>query len=1134
MSLQIVYGRSGTGKTSYIFEEISKNIKNGKKKYIITPEQFSFTAEKELLRNIKLTTNSVAVLDAEVLTFNRMAHRVAGEVGGASKTVLSNSGKSMLIYSILADKKNQLNFLGKSDSNIDLILTQITELKKHGVSVEILKSLMNDVEENKYLYSKLNDIYTVYNKYEEKIKNQYIDENDSLTVLAEQLDKTHMFDGCEIYIDEFVGFTKQEYLIIEKLLKVASKVTITICSDKIGITDTNPDTDIFYTNKQTADRIVKIAKDNDIDELSRISLEGNKRFKAEELKHLEENIFRIPYNIYKKDCDNIKLFLSNNQYSEIEQVAKEIVKLVRDEEYKYNEISVITQNLDTYSNLCKAIFNKYDIPLYIDEKKELNQNLLVRYILSILEIFSKNWTIESVFNYIKIGFTDLSDEDAYMLEKYAIKWNIRGAKWYKEAKWDFHDEKELGKEKIDRINELKRQIVEPLIELKNQLLEKKTAKGISEALYLFLVKNNIEQKVKEKIQYLTDIGELNLAEEYKVSIEIIMQVLDEIVLVFGDNTISFENYMNTLKTGFGSQDLGTIPMAQDQVVIGDVDRSRSHKVRAVFIIGLNDGNFPSVNKSEGFLNDNDRESIKEHGVELSKGTLEKIYEDNFNIYKAFSTPEEKLILSYSSSNAEGKALRASTLIPKLKKMFPELKEQSDIIGKFAEIDLKNITFENLISELDRFRNGEEIDSKWFNVYDIFANDADWRGKLESAVQALNYTNKPEKISKENLDKMYGDTLQTSVSKLEQYRRCPFSYYLTYGLQLNDRDISKVEAVDTGSFMHDVIDTFFDILDSRGIAAKEVEDDELEEIVEQIVSEKMELERNFIFKTSAKYINLIRRLKKVVVTSIKYIIHTIKQSDFEVFGHEVEFGMNSKYKPIRITTDGGKTVEIVGKIDRIDVAKNKNGTYVRIIDYKSSIKNIDLNQVVAGLQLQLLTYLNETCKVEDFLPAGVLYFNLSEPNISADNNMTDEEIENRIKQEFKMKGLILADVNVIKMMDKKIDETGSSDIIPAGLKSDGEINASKTRAGITAEQFEHLQKYMDEIIKQISEEILSGSIDLKPFYDTRKQRGKTPCEYCKYKAICRFDVNNSGNSYNYLTKDEKGDKIFSCKPPESGN
>ena len=1016
----------------------------------------------------------------------------------------------MLIYSILSNKKNNLKFLGKSENNIDMIMTQLTELKKHGVSLDNLETLKENIEDT-YLESKLNDIYTVYSQFQEKIKNNYIDENDSLTILKEQLDSTNMFDNTEIYIDEFVGFTKQEYDIIEKLLEKAYKVTISITSDELYKTK-DASNDIFYTNKETISKILKIAKDNNIKIEESVKQEEIYRFKNKELNHIEANLYNFPYKKFNEDVTNLKLFLANNQYSEVENIARTIVKLVRDEGYRYRDIAIITKNIDTYSNLCKAIFNEYNIPVYIDEKRDLSQNILVKYLISILDVFSKNWTYDSVINYIKSGFTNISQEDIYLLENYALEWNVRGSLWYKQD-WNFRDADEKGEEQIAHLNELRRNIVNPLVKLKNNLSGKKSAKQISENLYKFFIENKIDEILAEKINKLNEAQEVSISAEYETSWKIIMQVLDEIVLVFGDENITFETYMQILKTGLGESKLGTIPMAQDEVTVGDVDRSRSHKIKIVFIIGLNDGMFPGTTKAEGFLNDADRQKILEKGIELAKGTVDRIYEDNFNIYKAFTTAEEKMYLSYSSSDMEGKSLRQSILISRIKKIFAKLQEESDIIQRKSEICTKQNTFEELLINLRDFRDGKEIDPIWFKIYNIFDNDTEWKPKLESAIKALSYTNVPEKITKENVEKMYGDVLKTSVSRLEQYSSCPFSYYLKYGLKLNEKETFNLEAVDTGTFMHDVIDSFFARLDEQEINIKQITDEEIEEIVTEIIQDKLNLNKNYIYTVSAKYKILAGRLKKVVTTSMKYIVQSIKQSEFEVFGHEMEFGGKGQYKPITVKTDDGKRVEIIGKIDRVDILKNPDGTYVRIIDYKSSIKNIDLNQVVSGLQLQLLTYLNETCKVEDFLPAGVLYFNLSNPSISSEKNMTDEEIENKIKQEFKMKGLILADVNIIRKMDTKIDETGTSTIIPAGIKKDGEINNLKTSA-ISKEQFNYLQKYMNKLIKQISESILAGNIEVKPYYNTKLKT--TPCTYCKYRSICRFDENSATNKYNYIS------------------
>ena len=391
----------------------------------------------------------------------------------------------MLIYSILSNKKNNLKFLGKSENNIDMIMTQLTELKKHAVSVDNLKTLKENIEDT-YLENKLNDIYTVYSQFQENIKNNYIDENDSLTILKEQLDSTNMFDNTEIYIDEFVGFTKQEYDIIEKLLEKAYNVTISITSDELYKTK-DASNDIFYTNKETISKILKIAKSNNIKIDEPIKKEEIYRFKNKELNHIEKNLYNFPYKKFNDDVTNLKLFLANNQYSEVENIARTIVKLVRDEGYRYRDIAIITKNIDTYSNLCKAIFNEYNIPVYIDEKRDLSQNILVKYLISILDVFSKNWTYDSVINYIKSGFTNISQEDIYLLENYALEWNIRGSSWYKQD-WNFKDADEKGEEQIAHLNELRRNIVNPLVKLKNNLSGKKVQNKYLKIYINFLLK----------------------------------------------------------------------------------------------------------------------------------------------------------------------------------------------------------------------------------------------------------------------------------------------------------------------------------------------------------------------------------------------------------------------------------------------------------------------------------------------------------------------------------------------------------------------------------------------------------------------------------------------------------------------
>lgn len=1020
MELSIIYGRAGSGKSSYLFEKVKNFIKTADKIYIITPEQFSFTAEKKLLE----VTDNGAVVNCEVLTFSRMASRVIGEMGSNLKNI-EGFGKSMLIFDILDGLKKELQFLGKTTQNVEIVERSITEFKKHNITEAKLEKVIEDTEDE-YLKAKLSDLKSIYSKFQDEISNKFLDENDSLTYLAENIKNTNMFDNSIIFIDEFVGFTPQEYRVIEELMKKSKEMFLTICADNLDLEKSDEDTDIFYANKVTANRIMNIANTCCANVLEPTYLENLYRFKSEELIALEQNLYSNTYKKFKGEVKNIELFLAANPYSEIEHVASKIATSVRDDGYRYKEIGVITKNIEIYSGLIKAIFNKYDIPVFIDEKKDLSQNILIKYIISLLEVFAKNWSYDSVMAYVKTKFCDITDDEIYKLENYCKKLGIKYSKWYKED-WKVGE----SEENLLQLNAIRKKVVEPLLSFKKKCFKDMTGHELSKAIYEFLIENEIDKKLQKKSEALSDI-DIDLASEYEASFNIIVKILDEIVKIFGDEVLTFDKYASFLKISFTENGLGKLPAGFDQVTVGDVDRSRSHKTKVIFIIGLNDGSFPSVNNDEGFLNDSDREKLKQMNIELAKTTIEALYNDNFNIYKAHATSEEKLYISYVSSDSDGAAQKPSTLLLKIKKLFPLLRETSDVIKKETEITKKEAVFDELLLNIRNFKDGKEIDKVWFSIYKFFQKDEEWRTRLENSIKALNFSNMPKNISDDSIKKLYGDVLKTSVSKLENYQKCAFSFYLTYGLKLRENESFKLESLDTGSFMHDVIDEFFEEVQIRKINLKEITEEQIKEIIDKIINDKLKLPENYIFMSSAKFRNQTFRLKRLILKAMKYIILSITESDFEVFGHEVEFGENKKYPPIEIELENGKKVQIIGKIDRIDIAKDEEGRYLRIIDYKSSNHSIRLNDVAYGLQLQLLTYLDAACKIEDLEPAAVLYFNLIEEKL--DKRKTKEEIEEEIKKNFKMKGLLVADVKLIKMMDNSL-ESGYSNLVPAYIKGD---------------------------------------------------------------------------------------------------
>lgn len=1114
MGIRIIYGESGTGKSNFCFSEISKKIKTEEKIYIITPEQFSFTAEKKLME----TVETKSVINAEVVTLSRMAYRILNEVGGATRTHLTKCGKAMLVYSILNNNKKDLKFLSKSEENIDLSIRAITELKKHGITVENIKQEVENTND-KYLQAKLKDISTIYENFEKEISDKYIEETGLLDILAKNISKVDMLKNALVYIDEFAGFTKQEYEVIKEITKIAKQVNIVITTDNLNI-NTNPNIDIYYSNKQTISKIYKLIKDNNLKIDEPVHLEHQYRFKTKELKHISDNLYNIKSTRYEKNVENIHLFLAKNQYSEIENVARTITKLIKEKNIRYKDIAVITNKIETYNSLARSIFAQYDIPVFIDEKRDLNQNIIVQYILSILELLNSNLSKEAVFNYIKLGFLEIDQDDIFKLENYCTKWGIKNNKWKKN--FEHEKENENKKQEIERLNELRKQIINPISKLKENIVIEKTARKITTEIYEFIQEQNIEQKIDTKISKLEEKGLIDLANEYRSSYKIIIDILDEIVSLFGSEKITIDQYTKIIKVGLRNSGLGKIPGTQDQVILGDVDRSRSHKVDYVFIIGLNDGSFPSMNKEEGFLNDKDREVLKESGIELAKGTIEQLYEDNFNIYKTFTTAEKQIYMSYASSDGEGKSLRPSVLITRIKRMFPNLTEESDVIQKQYEVINEKITYEQLLEKISKLAKKEEFEDIWYQIYNYYKGKIGYKEKLQEDLKGLTYTNIPEDIKQDIIDKLYGNTLVTSISKLEKYRGCPFSYYLQYGLKLKEKEELKIQSFDTGSFMHEIVDKFFKYVRKEKMELAQIEESDIEKIVSEIIEEELSEHKNYMFTATPKYKVLVRRLKRIIAKALKYIIQTIIYSDFSIQGTEIEFGKNKTYEPITLELENGKKVEIIGKIDRMDIAEKEDGKYLRIIDYKSSTKDIDLNEVYAGLQIQLLTYTDAVCKKEDFMPAGVFYFSLLEQMITAKNKITEEQIEEMIAKNFKMKGLILADVKIIKMNDNTL-KTGSSKLVPAALTTSGEINQKRTN-GVSKENFGVLQRYIDKTIKQISKEILSGNINIKPY----NKKGKTACEYCSYKTICGFNPRQCNNNYRYIDKKTNDDILIKMK------
>lgn len=1124
MSLRFIYGGAGSGKSSYCLKDIKNRIDQGfqGKLVLIVPDQFSFQAEKNLIKAV----GEAGLLKAEVLSFKRMAYHVFNEVGGITNTHINAAGRNMLIYKVMESVKGELKYFataGRQKGFIKIVSDIITEFKRYEVTPELLQKVEGDLEDED-LKNKINDIQLIYSKFEELLRDKFLDPEDDITLLSKKIDESLAFNGAEIWIDEFSSFTTQQYSVIEKLLRKARRVNVTMNTRKLG-----QDLNIFMPILNLENMLLNIIAENNIPYDIPLQVEGKSysRFtESGELKHLEENLLLYPNKQYAFNCEQLFIHKSLNEYEEVESVARNITAICRDKGYRYRDIAIVARDLDSYSNLIKVIFNQYNIPFFMDEKRDIDRNPLVILINSVIDIFSKNWSYEAMFAYLKTGLVGLDRAEIDILENYVLANGIKGKKWAEE-KWNyrltygFQNEeippKEL--ELIESINAIKLKVVTPLVALQQNLKNSATVKEICTTIYDFMVFETIPEKLEGWMAEFKAAGDYERVSEYSQVWNIAMELLDQLVTIMGDEKIKLDEFAKLFITGVKEYKIGLIPPSLDQVLVGDIERVKSHEVAAVYILGVNDGVFPMTATSEGILSDRDRLKLKDYGVEIAQDTRSRAREEQYLTYKTFTLAKKLLGVSYPISNFEGKALRPSIIIARLKKIFPLLVEQGNIIEKHTEeealelVSLPKPTFQEFVYSVRRAAEGEELNPVWQQVYGWYNKELHWKTKSQSVFDGLRYTNQVNIVDQGKIKKLYGSPLQFSVSRLEKYAECPFAYYVQYGLKAKERKIYELSAPDLGSFMHGVIDQFSEKLENDKVNWRDVEENWCRDNVSEIVEEQVNKKNGYILASSPRYRYLVERLKRLLTKSVWTITQHVKGGSFNPSGHEIEFGKSPEFPPIVMELSSGEKISLTGRIDRVDEMVAEEGTYLRIIDYKSGPKNFKLAEVYYGLQLQLLVYLDSILsnwkkyEASNNIPGAILYFKIDDPIVPTDGENSEETIEKEIMKRLKMQGLLLKDARIIKEMDKNLERY--SLIIPAQVNADGSLSGNTSSA--TREEFEILTKYVRTIVVSLCEEMLQGNISILPC----KKKDYIACNFCEYAAICKFDVTIRDNKYKLL-------------------
>lgn len=1118
MGLTCIMGRASTEKTHYIMGKIRESLlENGEHPLIlIVPEQFTLQAERDLIESQNLD----GILRAEVLSFTRLAYRVFNEVGGLSKTPINDIGKSIIIKKILEESKQDLTIyknISRQEGFVSRLKDIICEFKQQGIiPMDIIQS-MDKIDENSILKMKMTDIAYIYNKFNSYLEDRYVDNEDHLNLLIDSIEKASFLEGAEIWIDGFHLFTPQTLRIIEKLLLVAKEVYITFTMELEG---GDRDRDLFHLPHNTFLRVKEMAQGLKIDHRI-VDLDHDremKSIKADEISHIEQEFFSYPYKEYTKEVNNLNVFAGSNLYSEIEYIAREIVKLVREEGYRYKDIVVLSGNFENYRETIKRSFTEYGIPFFMDEKRGIMDHPIIELILASLEIIIKNYPSREVFRLIKTGFTDLTKDEGEILENYALGYGIRGKGWVT----DFSKGNEG---ELEELNRIRQKLISPLENLEKKIKKIKSSKKITKSLFVFLQEIKAEEKLDLLIEDLEAEGRFDFVNENTQIWNTVMEIFDQIHEILGESTISLKSYLKLLESGFSACEIGVIPSTTDQVLIGSIERSRSHGIKAVFIVGVNDGVLPPAYEEDGILLDNERTSLEELGLELAARGGKKIFQDNLSIYLALAKPKCHLCLTYPLGDEEGRAKRPSILIDRVKKVFPKLRVQGDNIGEAINgLDLISSpegTFKYLVENLGLYVNKGYMDTLWWDVYGWYYKENQWETKRNLILQGLFHENQVKYIDKSKVRNLYNIPIRTSVSRLERFVNCPFSHFISYGLRPKERKIYEIKGPDVGKIFHYSIEKFAKKTREKNINWREMEECQSDEMVEEVMAELAENFEHGIMQSTHRYQYLLRRLTRVSKKAFWTLIEHIKKGEFIPYGHEIPFGEGHRIPAILIELEDGEILYLEGRIDRIDILRGELGNYFKIIDYKSGNQQFNLSDVYYGLQLQLLVYLEAAMSIREKFnpkpnhPAGVLYFKIDDPMIKTSLKAPDE-IEKEIDKQLKMKGLVVNDLKIIRAMDKEI--VGSSNLIPVSINKDNSLG--KISSVATEQDFKNLISHIRNLIREIGREILKGNINIEP----HKQGKETSCKYCEYLAICQFDNIFQGNTYR-LIKELKAHEVL---------
>ncbi|SDF30144.1 helicase-exonuclease AddAB subunit AddB [Sporolituus thermophilus] len=1129
MALNLILGRAGTGKTRRCLDAVRERLvqaPDGPPLLLIVPEQATFQAERELAA----TPGLGGFVRAHVMGFRRLAYRVLAETGGGAAPHLTDMGKRLVLRRLLAEHRGELKLLGQAAAQrtfADTLASLIWEFKTYGIAPEQVAAAGESLGATP-LAAKLHDLALLYEAFEDFLRGRYTDPEDCLRLLAAKIPAATLTRGAEVWVDGFEWFTPQEYAVLEALLLAAQDVTVTLCLDEPDAPHHADETTLFHRSWKTRQSLRKLAARLGVSCREEV-LTIARRFQAPILAHVERYAADARPPVWTGDKQGLTIAEAANRRTEVEGIARDMIRLCRDEGYRWRDMAVLLRDTDSYADLVETVLADYDIPFFSDRQRPAVHHPLAELIRSALEVVTERWAYEPVFRCLKTDLFPLSRDEIDLLENYVLEFGIRGSRWTKDEPWTFVRRLSLDEDAepderqqayLDRINAIRRRAVQPLMSFEQALTQAATVRDMTAALYTLLADLDVPATLEKWATAASAARDPEQEREHRQMWHSIVDLFDQIVDTCGEQKMTLADYAAVVNEGLEGLAFSLIPPGLDHVTITPLTRARL-AAKVIYLPGVNDGVLPKRGREEGLLSDRERAELASLGLELGPTREADVFAEQFVVYTALTRASDRLWVSFPLADAEGKALAPSLIVRRLKELsgidaLKPLPVEPPAGAEDEYIVHPRRSLAALAAGLRPALAGQPVGKLWRDLYNWAVARPDLAADLQRVVAGLFHSNQEQALPPELARRLYGKQgkLRGSVTRFEGFRACPFQHFARYGLALKERAVAQLKAPDFGQFFHAALRQFGLRVEKELTADNrrrwqrwgDVKDEEIGPLCEAIVQELAPKLQNEILLSSAQYRSITRRLQRTLQRTVTRLVRLDRRSRFKPVALEQAFGRDGAALPaLTLTLRDGTELELVGQIDRLDMAEHKGRRLLAVIDYKAGGAWLRLPDVYHGLRLQLLTYLlvalrhaNALCGEGEYAPAAVLYCYIKNPKVSAGQWLPPEEVEKEINKQLKLPGWLLDDVETVRLWEPGL--VGYAEFLKVCINKD-ETFRQNTRVYVkTEEQFALLLRHVQAQLTATAEAILAGEVAIRPY----ALKGRTPCGNCRYRPVCQFD------------------------------